>query len=239
MIIRSQQMEVFESAAQEDFVRRLATHLRENYADSLVRLPDQESVVKELSEETLDSLVKISIERARKYEITFESSISAFTAIMFDVAPNFDQHSMSKLCLKDESVEPNARLNELLKILTDEHWEKMRSDYDVNAWQPSSENVENVEEAESPKQSDFAETVMNVGNTEKANKPAETKQSDFAETVMNVGNTEKPNKPAEVKQPDFDQTVMNIETPKKPENSASDVDFNFLDTVLNIDPKKE
>ena len=58
MIIRSQQMEVFETAAEEDFVRRLGTHLRENYANSLVRLPDKESVVKELDEETLNELVR-------------------------------------------------------------------------------------------------------------------------------------------------------------------------------------
>ncbi len=189
MIIRSEQMEVFESAAEEDFGRRIATHLRENYANSLVRLPDQESVVKELDEETLDKLVRHSIERARIYELSFESTISAFTAIMFDVAPNFDQHSMSKLCLKDESIEPNFRLNELLKILTDEHWEKMRADYDVNAWQPSSENPESsekIEEKNVPKPSDFAETVMNIDTPKRPEKLEKPDDFDFLDTVLNI-----------------------------------------------------
>lgn len=218
MIIRSEQMEVFESAAEDDFVQRIGVHLRENYANSLVRLIDKESVVKELDKETLDKLVRHSIARARIYELSFESTISAFTAIMFDVAPNFDRHSMSKLCLKDESIEPNSRLNELLKILTDEHWEKMRADYDVNAWQPGAENTESSEKIEEKEVS---------------------KPSDFAETVMNIGNVEKPIKSAEVKQPDFDQTVMNIDTPKRPEILEKPDNFDFLDTVLNIDTNKE
>jgi hypothetical protein len=221
MIIRSQQMEVFETAAEDDFVQRLKTHLLENYAKSVVRLPDTEAAVDELPEETLDLLVRNSIERARKYDLSFESSISAFSAIRFDVAPNFDGHSMSKLCLTDETMEPNARLNELLKILTDEHWEKMRNDYDVNDWQEKAE--------------DSAETQ----DSENIEKPENLKESDFAETVMNVGNPEKPEKPVEVKKSDFAETVMNIDTPKKPEKSASDVDFGFLDTVLNIDTTKE
>ena len=134
MIIRSRQMEVFESAAQADFGRRLTEHLLENYAKSVVRLPAQESAVDELPKETLDLLVRRSVERARRYDLSFESSISAFSAVMFDAAPNFDEHSVSKLCLNDENIEPNSRLDELLKLLTEKHWEKIRADYDVNSW---------------------------------------------------------------------------------------------------------
>ena len=216
MIIRSRQMEVFEAAAEEDFVRRLTEHLLENYAKSVVRLPDQESAVIDLPKETLDLLVRRSIERARRYGLSFESLISAFSAVMFDVAPNFDEQSVSKLCLNDENVEPNERLNELLKLLTDKQWEKIRADYDVNSWLANKENdaeSENDEAPESPKNSDFAETVMNVENAKKSANPV-AKESDFAETVMNIGTTERPKKPA-------------------------DDDFDFLDTVINIDSTKE
>ncbi len=218
MIIRSEQMEVFESAAQEDFVRRLGTHLCENYSNSVVRLPDQEAFIKELPEETLDRLIRCSIARARSYQLSFESSISAFSAIMFDVAPNFDKHSMSKLCLNDQNIEPNARLNELLKILTEEHWDKIRKDYDVNVWQSDPENPKDPEAVEGK---------------------ASPENSDFAATVMNAGNTEKPDKSPTAKNPDFDETVMNFETVKKPEKTADAEDFDFLDTVLNIDLTKE
>ena len=192
MIIRSRQMEVFESAAEEDFVRRLTEHLLENYAKSVVRLPDQESAVIDLSKETLDLLVRRSIERARRYDLSFESSISAFSAVMFDVAPNFDDHSVSKLCLNDENVEPNARLNELLKLLTDKQWEKIRTDYDVNNWTADRENAaesENIEAPKSIEKSDFAETVMNVGTTERPKKPVDDGDFDFLNTVININST--------------------------------------------------
>lgn len=212
MIIRSKQMEVFESAAEEDFVRRLTKHLLENYAKSVVRLPDQESAVIELPKETLDLLVRRSIECARRYDLSFESSISAFSAMRFDVAPNFDDHSLSQLCLNDANIEPNDRLNELLKLLTEKHWEKIRTDYDVNSWLSDKETAAEPENPEAPKN---------------------TANSDFAETVMNVGNTKKSD------HSDFAETVMNIETTKKPEKTANDGDFDFLDTVLNIDLTKE
>lgn len=216
MIIRSGQMEVFESVAQEDYERRLTGHLLENYAKSVVRLPDQESAVIDLPKETLDLLVRRSIERARRYDLSFESSISAFSAVMFDVAPNFDEHSVSRICLNDENVEPNDRLDELLKLLTEKQWEKIKADYDVKSWlsnEQSAEESENAQAPESTENSDFAATVMNVGNTEKSDKPV-AKESDFAETVMNVGTTERPKKPA-------------------------DDDFDFLDTVININSTKE
>lgn len=218
MIIRSKQMEAFESAAEENFVRRLTEHLLENYAEAIVRLPDQESAVDNLPKETLDLLVRRSIERARRYDLSFESSISAFSAVMFEAAPNFDDHSVSRLCLNDANIEPNDRLGELLKLLTEKHWEKIRADYDVNSWLSNEKNAvesENNKSPENPKNSEFAETVMNVGNTEKAVRSAPVENNDFAETVMN------------------------IETTKKTEKTAKDENFDFLDTVLNINLTKE
>lgn len=211
MIIRAEQMSVFQTAAEENFERKLAAHLLANYGAAVVHLPETDSAVGELSEETLHSLVKISIERARSYGLTFESSISAFSAIMFETAPNFDKHNLSNLCLNDENITPNDRVNEILALLTEEHWERIRNDYDVYAWQPEAEKAQKSEETE---------------------KPVEAKNSDFAETVINAGNPEKPKNPVSAKNPDFDQTVMNIDNPKKPERSEN---FDFMDTVLNID----
>jgi hypothetical protein len=218
MIIRSKQMEAFESAAEENFVRRLTEHLVENYAEAIVRLPDQESAVDNLPKETLDLLVRRSIERARRYDLSFESSISAFSAMMFEVAPNFDNHSMSRLCLNDANIEPNDRLDELLKLLTEKHWEKIKTDYDVNSWLSDDASAIEPENVETPKN---------------------TASSDFAETVMNIENTEKPAPFVPVGNSDFAETVMNIDTPNKTDKPASEENFDFLDTIINIDLTKE
>lgn len=219
MIIRSEQMEVFESAAEEDFVRRLTAHLRENYATSVVRLPDQESPVAELLEETLDLLVQRSIAHARLYELSFESSISAFTALKFAVAPNFDKNSVSKLCLRDESIEPNARLDELLKVLTENQWAKIRDDYNADAWL--------ADEAE-----ENAAAPENITAPENTTLPEKPGLYDFAETAMSGGKSSKP----AAKDPDFADTVRTVAAPKKPDGSVA---ADFSKAMFNIDLTRE
>lgn len=140
MNIRSEQMTVIQTVAEQNFVRRIAVHLLENYAKTVVLLPeDKQFAVDELPEETLYSMVRTGIERARSYGLSSESSIAGFTAVMFEVAPNFDQHRLSQVLLNDEEIEPNARLDELLAVLTQKNWESIKDDYDVNAWQLNSE----------------------------------------------------------------------------------------------------
>lgn len=239
-MIRAEQMAVFESTAEEKFERRLAAHLLESYGAAIAHLPDSESTVAELPAETLHSLVKNSIRLARKYELTYESSISAFSAIRFEVSPNFDKHRLSQMMLNDEHIEPNERLNELLKILTEKNWETIRAEYDVYAWQAEAEKTveaENVEDTEKPveaKNIEFADTVINVENAEKPRKADESPVPDFDLTMMNT-DAEPPKTPAEVKRFDLDATMMNFENPNKSKKSGDGEDFNFLDTVLNIE----
>jgi hypothetical protein len=139
MIIRAEQMTVFEESAEESFRRRLNSHLLEQYPKTVVKLPDSESAIEDLSDETRCSLIGASIERARSYGLNYESSIAAFCALMFEVAPNFDAHQLSQLFLNDEEIEPNARVDELLEHLTEKNWETIKNNYDVNAWHLNSE----------------------------------------------------------------------------------------------------
>jgi len=233
MLIRAEQMTVFEATAEENFVRRIAAHLLERYAKTIVRLPqDKQSPVDELTEEDLHSLVRNSIEQARSYGLDSESSISAFSAVRFEVSPNFDKHRLCQVLLKDENTEPNARLDELLEVLSEKNWETIRDDYDVNAWQSKaeeSENPEDTEKSDDAKNLDFAETVMNVGNVENSKKPDVPPVPDFDLTVMNADTTEKPNIPAARQSPDFDKTMFNFDntminfaSSKKPEKSGND-----------------
>jgi hypothetical protein len=146
LLIRPEQMSAIQDAAEEKFALRLAAHLLEKYPNSTVKLPDTQSTVAELPKETLHSLVKKSIERARGYGLTQEASIAAFSTVMFEVAPNFDRHNMSKMLLTDENFAPDARLNELLEVLTDKNWEAIQKTYDPEAWFEKPEESESGEE---------------------------------------------------------------------------------------------
>jgi hypothetical protein len=106
-----------------------------------VRLPDKDTTIGELSDEELDELINIGIKRARKFSISYESPTAAFVAMMFYLAPNFSEHETAEPHLKDENVEPNARMDNLLDKLTKEDWERIKRAYDVNAWKSNGEDV--------------------------------------------------------------------------------------------------
>jgi len=167
--IRAEQKFVVEAVAEENFVRRLAAHLLNEYPKTVVILPgDEKFTVDELPGAALYELVGAGIARARSYDMTFESSISAFTAIMFEVCPNFDTHRLCQVLLNDEEVEPDNRIDEVLNVLTEKNWETIRADYDPNAWKTESEtgDVNETEERDDnktnpdePENLDFQETV--------------------------------------------------------------------------------
>lgn len=217
MLIRAEQMQVFEIAAEDNFAQRLAAHLRENYAAAIIRLPDSESAVGELPEEKLNSLVRVSIERARSYRLTYESSIAAYSAVMVEVSPNFDLHRLSQIVLMDESVAAEARLNELFEILNEKNWETIRADYDVNDWQARTERTENAENAAS---AEFARTVMNI-QTPPASVPPP------------------PKTPVAIDDISFNATVADYRKPDANKNTGASANSEFPDTILNIRIDKE
>lgn len=148
LLIRPEQMSVIQADVEEKFVRRLSSHIRQNYARASVTPSpeEQKTTVGSLSDETLDSLVRAGIKSARSLDFTYESSISAFTALMFEVAPNFDSHELVQPFITNEEVKPNERLNPLLEQLTEKDWATIRKTYDASAWQPKEEEEENSSE---------------------------------------------------------------------------------------------
>ncbi len=130
-------MVVIESVTQENFVRRIAAHLLAEYPRAIVTLPEGENfAVYELNEERLHELIRVGIERARSFDLTHESNIAAFTALMFEVAPNFYGHRLCQVLLSDEATEPDQRIDQVLETLSEKNWESIRLDYDPAAWNP-------------------------------------------------------------------------------------------------------
>ena len=168
LTVRAEQMSEIEKKTQDRFVRQLAAHLLENYPDAKVILPDEERfTVDALLPKKLRDLVRIGISCARSYGLTFENSMAAFTALMFEIAPNFHTNSMCQIILKDDGVEPNQRINVLLETLNEKTIKTMREKYDPAAWK--------------------MEEPLNVENQSAANQPAavpnETGNTDFVATV--------------------------------------------------------
>lgn len=126
LIIRKEQMEAFEPQAEAAFVDRVVMHLREEHAEAVGRLPD----------DVLQEMINNGLARGRKYGLSWESSLTAFVALMFEIAPNFDEHPRIQQVLRDESVPPDSRIDMLLERISDQDWEEAERRYDANAWFP-------------------------------------------------------------------------------------------------------
>lgn len=132
--IRSEQIRAFQPNAEEAFTNRVTQYLKQNHADTTVRLPKEEGKIEQIPETTLRELVRGGISRARKYEINWKSSLISFVVLMFLAAPNFDEHAKAAEVLSDEKIEANKRLEQLMKEMTDADWAEVEKNYDSKIW---------------------------------------------------------------------------------------------------------
>jgi hypothetical protein len=169
LTIRAQQMSEIEQGTQEKFVQRLARHLLADYPKSVVILPSAEKfTIDTLPKETLAELVRVAVVRARQFRMVFESSIAAFTAIMFETAPNFYKHTLCQVILNDD-LEPDAQIEMLLSVLNEKTVKTIQERYDPLAWNLAEENSELTPEAEAEpptkqrefNEYDFMDTIKN------------------------------------------------------------------------------
>ena len=79
MQIRPDQMEPFQHQSQQAFEERLTAHIRERYGACLVMTSEGVFQVSELTEDCVLNMIVESINRARAYGLTWESSTAAYT----------------------------------------------------------------------------------------------------------------------------------------------------------------
>ncbi len=140
LTIRPEQMEAFKATAEAAFVRRVASYLRAKHGEVIVELPSATLAVKQISDERLCEIVRKGVERAREYGMTWESTLTAFVVLMFVTAPNFDDHPLIQRAMKDESIPPDSRIDQLWERTTDQNWEAVERSYDPQAWGISEES---------------------------------------------------------------------------------------------------
>ncbi|AGY59790.1 DUF4123 domain-containing protein [Gloeobacter kilaueensis] len=119
--IRQEHESAFYSLAEAAFVEKLLKHLRTHHEGSVSTLSDTE----------LKSRVRFGLQQARRYGITWESSLTAFVGLMFEFAPNFDEHTRIKAVLNDPAIHPNRRVRALIGRTTVQDWQEVqeRSDH--------------------------------------------------------------------------------------------------------------
>lgn len=125
LTIRQDQIEHFDKIAEERFVDRLIGYLRDKQSVWIENSPDEE----------LRQRVEWGIKRARWHGFTWESSIMKFVALMFRIAPNFDEYPPIAALLARTDVPKDELADELFTEITSEQWEAAMDRYDPAAWE--------------------------------------------------------------------------------------------------------
>jgi hypothetical protein len=112
--ITKQQIASLDDEIAGAFARDLVRYLRAEHADAVRALDDAELLRR----------VHVGVARAEAYGMTWDATITAFVAMMFEIAPTFDEQPGIARVLHDERVPPDTRVDALWDRTTEEDWDE-------------------------------------------------------------------------------------------------------------------
>jgi hypothetical protein len=127
LIIREEQIQYFIAADEEQLVEVISRAIREINPER----------VADYTDEKLGKMVRIGIERAKSHDLTRGEDIAAFVAVMFEIAPKFDEQEEIKAVLNDPMFPPEDRLYQLFERVSEGAWEEAEKLYEDTFWFPA------------------------------------------------------------------------------------------------------
>lgn len=106
------------------FLDRTVAHMRRFYP----------GIVAPLSEPLLRARVDHCLARGRAHGLTWEYSLTVFTAHMLTLCPTFDAHPDVARVLQGSALPPDERMDELLREVPDLAWQQIADACDGGAY---------------------------------------------------------------------------------------------------------
>jgi hypothetical protein len=125
--LRDAHLEALKPQAEAAFAAEIIEFLKSVSSSSVGGLPPA----------VLQKRVVQGLSRARRYGFKRTSSLAAFVAIMFDVAPNFDQQPGIRAVLSDRTLPPDLRIDALMGRTAAQDWEDALAVSNPTAWEPN------------------------------------------------------------------------------------------------------
>ncbi len=122
--LRDSQLKLCAEAIDRDLVKVLYWHLR-NHHSRPVQFIDRGH---------LEARLKVAIRRARHYGLGTISDLAGYAALMFELAPNFDQHPSFRSVLEDPSLSGDTKMRKLSQTISDQEWSQAAALYDREYW---------------------------------------------------------------------------------------------------------
>ena len=129
LVIREKQIQHFIAEDEPKLIRLIRQIIREANPERVSGYSDQ----------LLDAMIKIGVERAKSHELTLAEDIAAFVGVMFEVAPNFDTQKDIEATFKDTLFSPTDRFKQLWNRISDAAWTEAETNYDVKIWFPDNQ----------------------------------------------------------------------------------------------------
>lgn len=129
LIIRKEQIQHFIAEDESQLVKLIA---------GIIRTGNSERVA-DYSDEMLEAMTRIGIERAKSHNFELAQDIAAFVAIMFEISPNFDTQKEIKNMLADQNFSGDERFTQLWGRTTEEAWKEAENSYEARVWFPDKE----------------------------------------------------------------------------------------------------
>lgn len=130
-VLRHQHIEAFQKLGEKDFVESMLSHLRTHHEES----------VAELSDPIVRNRIKTGMARAKRYGLLRRDHLTGYIALMFDIAPNFDEQPVIHRILKPLNVPAEARMERLSSAPTPEDWLEAVDLADPSVWEQEATGV--------------------------------------------------------------------------------------------------
>lgn len=123
--LRDAQLRKCGEAIDRDLIKVIYWHLRNHHSKS----------VQFLAKPVLEERIAVAVTKARRrYSLGTVSDLAGFTALMFELAPNFDEHPSFRAVLVDPSLPPETKMRRLSQVITDREWREALNLYDRSFW---------------------------------------------------------------------------------------------------------
>lgn len=110
----------------------------DTFVDTIIEFLDLESpeLVEDIPRDSLREMVANGVIRARGHGYHTDEDLMAFVAVMFEIAPNFDEHPEIRKALRDETVPMEERFDSIFDRVRHQAWDEAELSYDPDAWFP-------------------------------------------------------------------------------------------------------
>ncbi len=127
LIIRKEQIQHLIAADDGQLVKVIRQAIRQANTERVYSWEDQE----------LENMVKIGIDRAKSHGLDAAEDIAAFVAVMFEIAPRFDEQDEIRQVLDDQMFTPDVRFYQLFERVSNEAWSEAEMLYEESFWFPA------------------------------------------------------------------------------------------------------